>query len=379
MPVDKSNSDNISACSALGEQLSAYLDGELNEADTAAVEAHLRDCPDCAKLCSALRTLRIDLAGAQLDPPPELHERIMAKVHRENRLRKLRRFTAAASIGVAAMFCFVIIGGSMTRMHVADNAEAPGAKMMAMDGAAECGEEMQYSLHNAVPEAMTGGVIDTTLEVSPTIAGTGIVSDNTEPRGVIFSASTDSPETKASTVKTPETAAPATSAPAAPVQPGVISIKLPEDMRDLSRLDTKASIQGLSTTQSEASSTSVNNKATFDDSSLAAMLANPDARLADEQIGTLCVIELDDGRNGVRCLVYDLITGDRLTLAEFLAVPNGPALLGAEEDTPYRPTAAGLCLQFTTGEKCIVWDENDTLSDCVTRYAMTKQPLCGAR
>lgn len=388
MPVDKRNSDQISACAAVGEQLSAYIDGELSEDDAAAVEAHLRDCPDCAKLCSALRTLRVDLAGAQLDPPPELHTRIMACVHRENRLRRLRRITAAASVSVAAMFCFVVIGGAMLRtgtdgasMEAAPN-NAP--KLMAQGAEAEQADGIvHYSLADA---AMTGGVIDTTLVAEPTIVGTGIDSDTANgapllhavgPETTAAPNTTKAPETTAAPeTRAPETRAPATTALTTPAETGVLSAKLPDALRDLSRLAGTASIQGLSTTCNTAEAAFTGNTAAAPDS-LAAISGSADARLAEEQIGTLCTVELDDGLNGIRYLVYDLVTGSRLTLAEFLGDTSAPAALGAEADTPYRPTAAGLCLLLPTGEKCIAWSENDTLSACVTRYAMTKPPLCG--
>lgn len=390
MPVDKRNSDQISACTAVGEQLSAYIDGELSEDDAAAVEAHLRDCPDCAKLCSALRTLRVDLAGAQLDPPPELHEHIMARVHRENRLRRLRRITAAASVSVAAMFCFVVIGGTMLRMRAGDTAMDAAApnnapKMMAR-GAAEAEQAVDiagYSIGKSTDAAMTGGVIDTTLVAEPTIVGTGIASDTPNDGSPLLYACNSSETTSApNTTKAPETtSAPATRAPettalTAPAKTGVLSAKLPDALRDLSRLAASASIQGLSTTCTATEAASTGNPAAAADS-FDAISGNADARLAEEQIGTLCIIELDDGRSGVRYLVYDLVTGSRLTLAEFLGDAIAPAALGAEADTPYRPTAAGLCLLLPTGEKCIPWSENDTLAACVTRYAMTKPPLCG--
>lgn len=110
MPIDEQKNNRSDACTALGEQLSAYLDGELSEEETEAVEAHLLVCDDCAALCRALRALRVEIAGAQLDPPPELHEKIMLRIRHDSRMRKLRRIVAAASAGVAAMFCFVIIG-----------------------------------------------------------------------------------------------------------------------------------------------------------------------------------------------------------------------------------------------------------------------------
>lgn len=385
MPVDKRNSERSCACAAVGEQLSAYLDGELSEAEAEAVEAHLRDCPDCARLCGALRTLRIDLAGAQLDPPPELHTRIMTRVRRENRLRRLRRITAAASVGVAAMFCFVIIGGAMARVGKADNAElAMGApneadRQLADAAAPEAAEGgAQFFAYSKSDESMFGGVIDTTLVAEPTIVATGLASDTTEePEKKLFVASPVLNQALPETTAAPMTAPPMSTAPetaAAPAEVQVISVMLPETLRDLSRLAAAGSIQGLAANSS--ATPPANHAQSADGNSLFVLLDDADARLAEEQLGTLCVVERDTGDGTLQILVYDLITGCRLTLIDLLG-EEAVAALGAEADTPYRPTAAGLMLILPDGETCLAWDANDALVACVTRYAMTKAPLCG--
>ena len=359
MSVNQQNPDHKPHCAEVGEQLSAYLDGELCASDAEAVEAHLRECPECARLCAALRALRAELAEAQLDPPPTLHTRVMATVRKENRLRKLRRFTVAASAGLAAMFCFVVVGGAMMRPGTADNAAmemADAAKAMQVN------EEID-GMHMY---AMTGAVIDTTLELAPPIVGTGLDSQEPE-RGPIMQSPAPSKSDNNET-RTPETASAEKSAAA-----GVIAVQLPETLRDLSRLSGRIGYQGASTTGASAESAPADRAGS---DGLAALFDDPDARLAEEQLGTLCTVEVE-GANGRQIFVFDLITGERLTLADFLGSADAVAALEAEADTPYRPTAAGLCLLLPTGERCIPWDANPTLAACVSCYAMTKAPLCG--
>lgn len=42
-------------CRALFEKMSEYLDGELDEATCDEIEAHLRECPECAKCYESLK------------------------------------------------------------------------------------------------------------------------------------------------------------------------------------------------------------------------------------------------------------------------------------------------------------------------------------
>jgi len=56
----------------LNEQLSAYLDGELNELDRARAEAHLAECGECRAELEALR--RVVRRAATLDDRPPEHD-----------------------------------------------------------------------------------------------------------------------------------------------------------------------------------------------------------------------------------------------------------------------------------------------------------------
>lgn len=42
-------------CKALFEKISEYLDGELDAATCKEIEAHLQECPDCAKCYESLK------------------------------------------------------------------------------------------------------------------------------------------------------------------------------------------------------------------------------------------------------------------------------------------------------------------------------------
>ena len=66
------------------EQLSALLDGELNETDRAAVTAHLAQCADCQAYLAELTALR-DAMGAwgDEDVPGGFAEGVMERVRRE--------------------------------------------------------------------------------------------------------------------------------------------------------------------------------------------------------------------------------------------------------------------------------------------------------
>lgn len=365
------------SCALVCDQLSAYLDGELTPDETAVIEAHLAACPDCARLCTALRGLRSDIAAARLDPPPALHGRIMARVRREKRMQKLRRVTALASAGVAAMFCFVVVGGAMMqgRGQMGDAAPMEAgnhAKMAAeVEYAADVDGVADAHLYSTDDAALTGAVIDTTIEAELTLAATGLSAEET--------VATKSVESNAPTEAPPVNAAPlATTAPAATTAlpettaaaPAVQAVTLAESERDLARLIGKSAIGGLSTNANAAEA-----DRTEALTPLSAQLTNPDACLATEQVGTLCTLELREAV-GLRYVVYDLISGKQLTLGDFLGDDAAPARYGATAETVYRPTAAGLWLALPTGEVTLPWTTDAALAACVTRFEMTKTPLC---
>jgi len=65
-------------CERIEELLSAYLEHDLSAPDSREVEAHLKTCPGCTDLLSALRETQLVLAGfPELEPSPAL----MARLH----------------------------------------------------------------------------------------------------------------------------------------------------------------------------------------------------------------------------------------------------------------------------------------------------------
>lgn len=98
-------------CEAMQEQLSALLDGELDEAETRQVQAHLARCPDCRAFYTAMQELSGLLEPEA--PPAALHagimarfdqrERVLARQKRLGRLRPLFSLAAAAAILVGTV------------------------------------------------------------------------------------------------------------------------------------------------------------------------------------------------------------------------------------------------------------------------------------
>lgn len=116
----------------------------------------------------------------------------------------------------------------------------------------------------------------------------------------------------------------------------------------------------------------------------AAFSADGVARLAEEQLGVLCIIET--ASDGSAPLVRDARDGRTLSLADFTgdALPALTQLLrvygmqqaGVSAETRYRPTLAGLVLLTDAGEYLLPWDAAAVLSDCVARWHLTEAPLC---
>ena len=68
-------------CSQLGNDLSAYVDGELSAARTAEIEAHVSECPHCQVRVAELRELSRGVAALpKLQPPPRFVEEVKGKI-----------------------------------------------------------------------------------------------------------------------------------------------------------------------------------------------------------------------------------------------------------------------------------------------------------
>lgn len=93
----------------LGEQLSAYLDGQLNTSEHDFVISHLDYCTDCRLELHELDSARTAVRSLPGLEPPEF-----LTVHREQieRERWTRRRVVAAGVGIAAAaaFAFALLG-----------------------------------------------------------------------------------------------------------------------------------------------------------------------------------------------------------------------------------------------------------------------------
>jgi anti-sigma factor RsiW len=74
---------HISACRETLENISAYLDGELDATTCEAIDVHSRGCAGCAALVEGLRrTLGLCRNAADAPLPEDVRERARASVRR---------------------------------------------------------------------------------------------------------------------------------------------------------------------------------------------------------------------------------------------------------------------------------------------------------
>lgn len=119
------------------ELLSAFIDGELDEADRASVEAHLASCPSCREIESALGATVEDLAVLPaVEPSPQDQWALRAAINRARTAKSSRwqRWAAGSSAAAAALaliVSFTVLGGD--GQQSADTAGAPEEAAIAMD------------------------------------------------------------------------------------------------------------------------------------------------------------------------------------------------------------------------------------------------------
>ncbi len=71
-------------CGDMEDRFTAYLDGYLETAERRIVEEHLSTCPDCLHKLEELKRTRAMLADLdEIDPPPDLTEKILSRIHEE--------------------------------------------------------------------------------------------------------------------------------------------------------------------------------------------------------------------------------------------------------------------------------------------------------
>jgi len=92
-------------CEFLNE-ISAFVDGELNERQKAELLKHLEDCPQCKKALEDYRALREKFARAKFpEISPSFEEKVLMRIKQKPILRKF-----APVLPFAVAFALLLIG-----------------------------------------------------------------------------------------------------------------------------------------------------------------------------------------------------------------------------------------------------------------------------
>jgi anti-sigma-K factor RskA len=163
------------------ELVAPYLLGALAPVEHEDFEAHLTACAECRAEVELLRVGVESLPGSvpQVEPPPELRDRIMAVVHREAELlaaagpeadrpparaatpwwRRLRLLAPVTAAVAAALLAVVVIGGGED-LRTIEAAQAPAGAMVRM----HVGDEHSTLVAERLPDPPRGRVYQVWLK-----------------------------------------------------------------------------------------------------------------------------------------------------------------------------------------------------------------------
>lgn len=113
---DKKNN----SCDIVSGLIIEYIDGELDKETAAMAERHICECADCRKLYNDMVAVCRAASDSAYDVPAGLHCRVMDSVKSSKHLSrrgKMRRISAFAGIGAAAMIC-VSVGITAILSHI---------------------------------------------------------------------------------------------------------------------------------------------------------------------------------------------------------------------------------------------------------------------
>ena len=129
------------SCEEYREMISAMLDGELPEAERAALEAHIASCAACAETYDAFAALTLP----EEEVPETLHAGIMARVAPAQKAMRGQRILARTRAWLTAAACLVFVVGTLFavgRLALPHGAKSGGAAPAAEEPALCAGGDM---------------------------------------------------------------------------------------------------------------------------------------------------------------------------------------------------------------------------------------------
>ena len=141
------------------DQLMAFVDGELPEAQLSEIAEHARTCPDCAAIVGDARRLSSQLAEWKSEEPAERVSERVLEVLRQPRRRwfGMRPVFVLGGAFVALVFVFVILPPALLRSRQAEQsfdlraARLPSAAMPSVEGFIGQGQQGQQAQQGQRP------------------------------------------------------------------------------------------------------------------------------------------------------------------------------------------------------------------------------------
>ena len=133
-------------CEKYREMISAMLDGELSEADRAALHAHMESCPECRGVYDAFAAV---MGAEELEEPPEgMLSGAMFRIRNTAPAKKKKRIHWQRYAAAAACLALVLFGATRLDLNMGAESAAPA------DCAAPSSMEM-YAMDTTAAEAVT--------------------------------------------------------------------------------------------------------------------------------------------------------------------------------------------------------------------------------
>ena len=98
-------------CDMFTEQVSAYIDGELDYQEEIELFVHLEACSLCRQMLDACRLTSRALSDWEVEPPPTLVDNVMAQIDREPQVLQFPARRRSRFLAVAAVFALVVFAG----------------------------------------------------------------------------------------------------------------------------------------------------------------------------------------------------------------------------------------------------------------------------